>query len=106
MRKAVVLPVFTAMVSTVWSLKERVLIREKEPRILVFQFKSKVERDQVIGGGSWFYEGMMVMLATPMLGIAALVLDVGLSVVLCGTSPLGGVLPPKSGPGRWVVAGP
>ena len=48
----------------------------------------------------------LCLLYKPMLGDAASILDEGPSVVLCGTSPLGGVLPQESGSGRWIVAGP
>ncbi|XP_062005791.1 uncharacterized protein LOC133722966 [Rosa rugosa] len=62
-KKAVVLSSFSAAISNVWGLKERVLIRQEEEDIFVFQFKEMGVKNRVLSGGPWFYNNSMLLLA-------------------------------------------
>ncbi|KAL6194905.1 hypothetical protein ACLB2K_035980 [Fragaria x ananassa] len=86
MTKPMVLPVFTAAAAAIWNLKEKVLINEEEPGIYVFQFKNRQERDRLLGGGPWFFNGSMILLAEydrlrPLKEISLRLLEVWVSVV-------------------------
>lgn len=63
MSKPVVMPIFTATAALIWNLTDKVLIREEEPRIYVLQFKTREEKDRILGGGPWFFSGSMMVLA-------------------------------------------
>ncbi|KAL6222486.1 hypothetical protein ACLB2K_005878 [Fragaria x ananassa] len=43
--------------------REKLLAREEESGRFVFQFKSKAERDRIVGGGPWSFNGGMLILA-------------------------------------------
>ncbi|XP_024179303.1 uncharacterized protein LOC112185293 [Rosa chinensis] len=62
-KKAVVLPLFSAAISNIWGVKERVLIRQEEEDIFVFQFKEMEVTNRVLSGGPWFYNNSMLLLA-------------------------------------------
>ncbi|KAM5573372.1 hypothetical protein ABKV19_013083 [Rosa sericea] len=62
-KKAVVLPSFSATISNIWGLKERVLIRQEEEDIFVFQFKEMEVKNRVLSRGPWFYNNSMLLLA-------------------------------------------
>lgn len=63
MNKAVVILIFASALFGAWNLKEKLPICEEEPGLFVFQFKTKAERDQIYGGGPWFFSGIMLVLA-------------------------------------------
>ncbi|KAL6180323.1 hypothetical protein ACLB2K_046987 [Fragaria x ananassa] len=62
MNKPVVTPILSSVLFGAWNLKGKLLVREEESRF-VFQFKSKVERDWIAGGGPWSFNGGMLILA-------------------------------------------
>ncbi|XP_062028781.1 uncharacterized protein LOC133744743 [Rosa rugosa] len=62
-KKAVVLSSFSTAISNVWGLKERILIRQEEEDIFVFQFKEMEVKNRVLSGGPWFYNNSMLLLA-------------------------------------------
>ncbi|KAL6196652.1 hypothetical protein ACLB2K_032266 [Fragaria x ananassa] len=62
-KKPVILQVLTVVVSRIWGLKERLLVREEEPEIFVFQFKPEDEKNKALDGGLWHYGGSMLALA-------------------------------------------
>ncbi|XP_040367300.1 uncharacterized protein LOC121050625 [Rosa chinensis] len=62
-KKEVVLPSFSAAISNIWEVKERVLIRQEEEDILVFQFKEMEVKNRILSGGPWFYNNSMLLLA-------------------------------------------
>ncbi|KAL6199023.1 hypothetical protein ACLB2K_028810 [Fragaria x ananassa] len=55
--------VFMVVVSRIWGLKERLLVREEELGIFVFQFKREDEKKRALDGGPWYYGGSMLVLA-------------------------------------------
>ncbi|KAL6138258.1 hypothetical protein ACLB2K_063541 [Fragaria x ananassa] len=52
--KPVAIPLFSAAVAVIWSLKERIMIWEEELGIFVFHFKNEKEKHQILGGGPWY----------------------------------------------------
>ncbi|XP_024171812.1 uncharacterized protein LOC112177789 [Rosa chinensis] len=49
--------------SGIWRMNERVLIREEEGGIFVFQFKEQEVKHRVLHGGPWYYSNSMLLLA-------------------------------------------
>ncbi|XP_024160461.1 uncharacterized protein LOC112167643 [Rosa chinensis] len=62
-KKAMVLSSFSAAISNIWGLKERILIRQEEEDIFVFQFKEMEVKNRVFSKGPWLYNSSMLLLA-------------------------------------------
>nr|XP_011463547.1 PREDICTED: uncharacterized protein LOC105351288 [Fragaria vesca subsp. vesca] len=61
--RSVPIPLFTTVISGIWGLKKRILVREQESGIYIFQFKEVQTRDHALHGGPWFYGNSILLLA-------------------------------------------
>ncbi|KAL6191785.1 hypothetical protein ACLB2K_038174 [Fragaria x ananassa] len=61
--RSVLILLFTAVISGIWGLKKRILVREQESGIYIFQFKEVQTRDHALHGGPWFSGNSIILLA-------------------------------------------